>query len=302
MNLTIRQLRAFIAVAGYSSFTEASRSLHLTQSALSVLIREMERELGVKLFDRNTRNVALTEIGEEFHPSAVRMLRDLDAAVTSVSDLREKRRGLLRLAAPQLMACTLIPQLIAHWRVEFPLVGVRLTDTLPEDLLGALQSAQAELAIGPDMMALADQKGDIESSPLFRDRHWLVCPGGHELGKRQKVRWEELAAWPFIPPTRDFARRVLPEVGPLPAHMLAHPAHSVSYMTTAMGLVAAGLGLTVVPTYAGALVKAHGLRMIRLEQPALYREVCVYRVAGRALSPAAESFLSRTRDFIKRER
>jgi DNA-binding transcriptional LysR family regulator len=116
MNLTLRQLRAFAAVAETGSFTAAAQQLHLTQSALSVLVRELEREMGVQLLDRHTRRVQLTEAGREFLPSVHRLLGDLTTAVAGVTDLRDKKKGVLRLAAPQLMACTLMPRVIAVYR------------------------------------------------------------------------------------------------------------------------------------------------------------------------------------------
>ncbi|MDZ4354932.1 MAG: LysR substrate-binding domain-containing protein [Variovorax sp.] len=289
MNLTLRQLRAFAAVAETGSFTTAAGQLHLTQSALRVLVRELEREMGVQLLDRNTRRVQLSEAGREFLPSVHRLLGDLTSAVAGVTDLRDKKKGLLRLAAPQLMACTLMPRVIAAYREAYPDVDVRLADTLPEHLLLGVAAGDVELAVGQDV---AVDAAAIERRTLFRDRHWLICPPGHAFAKRRKVRWHELAPYTFIAPTRDFRQRVLPELGPEErAYMLRSGTQEVSYMTTALGMVASGLGLTVCPTYSASLVRAHGLQMVRLESPDFHREVCVYSAARRSLSPAAASFV-----------
>jgi DNA-binding transcriptional LysR family regulator len=200
MNLTLRQLRAFAAVAETGSFTAAAQQLHLTQSALSVLVRELEREMGVQLLDRNTRSVQLSEAGREFLPSVHRLLGDLTSAVAGVTDLRDKKKGLLRLAAPQLMACTLMPRVIAAYRQAYPDVDVRLADTLPEHLLSGVMAGDVELAVGQDVAV----DGAIERRTLFRDRHWLICPPDHAFAKRRRVRWHELAPYTFIAPTRDF--------------------------------------------------------------------------------------------------
>lgn len=287
-NLTLRQLRAFVAVAEAGSFTAAARAMHLTQSALSVLVRELERALGVPLFDRHTRQVVPTEAGREFLPAAHRLLGDLAGAVAGLGELRDKKRGLLRVAAPQLMACTLMPDLIARFRERHPDVVVRLVDTLPERLLDGLRANQVELAIGQDMVV--DEA--IERQALLRDRHWLVCPREHALARRRTVRWRELEPWPFIAPTRDFRGRIAPELAPALREWLQRPGtQEVSYMTTALGMVASGLGLTVCPTYSAPLVRAWGLVMIRLTAPDFDRDVCVYRVARRVLSPAALAFV-----------
>lgn len=297
MNLTLRQLRAFAAVAETGSFTAAAQQLHLTQSALSVLVRELEREMGVQLFDRHTRRVQLSDAGREFLPSVHRLLGDLSSAVAGVTDLRDKKKGLLRLAAPQLMACTLMPRVIAVYREAYPDIDVRLADTLPEHLLAGVMAGDVELAVGQDV---ATDDGAIERRTLFRDRHWLICPPGHAFAKRRKVRWHELEPYTFIAPTRDFRQRVLPELAPAErAYMLRPGTQEVSYMTTALGMVASGLGLTVCPTYSAPLVRAHGLQMVRLESPDFHREVCVYSAARRTLSPAAASFVEILERFAK---
>ena len=106
INISMRQLRAFDAVADTGSFTKAAQHLHLTQSALSVLVREMERELGLSLFDRHTRRVELSEAGRDMQPYVKRMLNELQQAVHSMTDLRDQHRGVLRIAATQLIAST----------------------------------------------------------------------------------------------------------------------------------------------------------------------------------------------------
>ena len=299
MNVTLRQLRAFAAVAEAESFTAAARELHLTQSALSVLVRELEREMGLQLLDRHTRRVQLSEAGREFLPAVHRLLGDLAGALAGVTELRDKKRGLLRVAAPQLMACTLMPQAIAAYRARFPDVEVRLTDTLPEHLLSGVLAGQVELAVGQDVAV----DTAIERRTLFRDRHWLICPPGHPLARRRKLRWHELEPWTFIAPTRDFRQRVLPELDAAGrALMLRASTQEVSYMTTALGMVAAGLGLTVCPTYSASLVRAHGLTMVKLDAPDFHRDVCVYSASRRALSPAAASFVDLLGAFVRQRR
>jgi DNA-binding transcriptional LysR family regulator len=298
MNLTLRQLRAFAAVAETGSFTAAAATLHLTQSALSVLVRELEREMGVQLFDRHTRRVLLSEAGREFQPSVQRLLADLAGAVAGVTELRDKKRGLLRLAAPQLMACTLMPRVIAAYRERYPDVDVRLADTLPEHLLAGLLAGEVELAVGQDV---AVDAATVERRTLFRDRHWLICPPDHLFARRRQVRWSELGPYTFIAPTRDFRQRVLPELeADARGFMLRATTQEVSYMTTALGMVASGLGLTVCPTYSASLVRAHGLRMVRLERPDFHREVCVYSASRRSLSPAGASFVEMLEGFARK--
>jgi DNA-binding transcriptional LysR family regulator len=298
MNLTLRQLRAFDAVADTGSFTAAAARLHLTQSALSVLVRELEREMGVQLFDRHTRRVLLSEAGREFQPAVQRLLADLAGAVAGVTELRDQKKGVLRLAAPQLMACTLMPRVIAAYSARYPDIDVRLADTLPEHLLAGVLSGEAELAVGQDV---AVDPAVLERRTLFRDRHWLICPADHVFARRRQVRWNELGPYTFIAPTRDFRQRVLPELDAEARElMLRATTQEVSYMTTALGMVASGLGLTVCPTYSAPLVKAHGLQMVKLDRPDFYREVCVYTASRRSLSPAAAGFVEMLEQCVRK--
>ena len=106
INLTLRQLRAFVAVATLRGFTAAGNQLHLSQSALSGLVKELEDGLGVRLLDRNTREVSLTQAGAEFLPLARRVLTDVHDAVAGMSDIKHQRRGIVRVAALELLSCT----------------------------------------------------------------------------------------------------------------------------------------------------------------------------------------------------
>ena len=288
MNVTFRQLRAFTAVAALGSFTAAARQLHLTQSALSVLVRELERELGTRLFDRHTRSVQLTEAGRDFLPHVDQIFVELDAGSARVAGLRDKRRGLLRIGAPQLMACTLMPRVIAAFRTVHPAVDVRLTDTLPELMLGRLSGGDVEMAIGPDVAIGAD----VLRRPVLSDRHWLVCRPDHPLARLAQVRWSDVAAHPFIAPTRDFMKRLVPELAARARPVRIEPAFEVSFMTTALGLTASGLGITACPSYSKPIVQGYGLAMLPLRAPVFYREVCAFTLAGRSLSPAADAFLA----------
>ncbi len=297
MNVTLRQLRAFTAVAALGSFTAAAGQLHLTQSALSVLVRELERELGTRLFDRHTRRVELTEAGRDFLPHVDQIFVELEAGTARVAGLRDKRRGLLRVGAPQLMACTLMPRVIAAFRTVHPAVDVRLTDTLPELMLARLSGGDVELAIGPDTTSGAE----LQRRPVLSDRHWLICRPDHPLAALRRVRWSDVATHPFVAPTRDFMKRLVPELAAQLRQVRLEPAYEVSYMTTALGLAASGLGVTACPSYSRPIVRGYGLKMLPLVAPVFYREVCAFTLAGRSLSPAADAFLRTLDDVVRAE-
>ncbi len=111
-------MRAFVALAKTGNFTTAAQTLHVTQSALSGLIKELEQTLGARVVDRSTRRIVLTEIGRELFPLFSQMIDDLDGALANVADHTQLRKGVVRLAAPQLMCCTLVPQALAAYRAD----------------------------------------------------------------------------------------------------------------------------------------------------------------------------------------
>lgn len=297
-NITLRQLRAFVAVAGKGSFTAAARELHLTQSALSVLVRELERELGVRLLDRHTRAVQLSDAGRDFLPYVEQAFVELRAGAATVAGLRDKSRGLVRVSAPQLMACTLMPQVMAAFRDRHPAIEVRLSDTLPELMLQRLAGGDVDVAIGPEAAVAAD----LVRQPVLRDRHWLIAPRDHPLARSARVRWSDVRQYPFIAPTKDFMKRLAPELARQRTPIVVEPAYEVSYMTTAIGMVAHGLGITACPSYSLPLVEGYGLTMRALSAPVFYRTVCAFRIAGRSLSPAAAAFLDTLEQVARRQR
>ncbi len=180
MEVTLRQLRAFTALARTGGFTRAAESLHITQSALSGLIKELETQLGVRLVDRNTRRIQLSEVGREFHSVATRILRDLDGALENIDNLKRLRRGIVRIAAPQLMASTLIPEVIASFRREHPDIQVHLLDcavenaitqAVPCPVIGIGGSAQCD----GQVLVTEDMLGMFERVPRFVKRYAEVA-------------------------------------------------------------------------------------------------------------------------------
>jgi len=294
MAISLRQLRAFAAVAESESFTAAARQLNLTQSALSVLVRELESDVGVRLFDRHTRGVALTEAGREFQPRVQRLLSDLNEAVKSVADLGASRKGIVRLVAPQLIASAMLPGAITAYRKKYPGVEVRLSDALPENVLDGLATGAADLAFG-----VLPHDESVEASVFLEDPFLFICRPDHPLAQRRKVRWSEIDARTFIGPTRDFRRYLLPQLDARTRERMENaPGQDVSYLTTALGLVRAGEGVSAGPSYASEMVRSYGLRMIELCAPVVARQVSVYRAARREPTPAASAFVETLREFI----
>jgi DNA-binding transcriptional LysR family regulator len=194
------------------------------------------------------------------------------------------------------MASTLGARAIAAFHRQHPGVAIELHDTPTDQLVAQVLGGEVELAIGVEVPSSAD----IQRRVLLRDRHWLVCPADHALARRAQVRWQDLRSVPFISPTRDFMRWLDPLLAP--RGLLPAPAHTVGYVSTALGLVAAGLGVTLVPTYGGPLARAWGLVLRPLVAPVFERDVQIYSAPGRSLTPAAQAFVAVLTGLAQRPR
>jgi len=292
MNPTLRQMRAFVAVAKTGNFTLAAQNLHVTQSALSGLIKELEQTLEAKVIDRSTRRITLTDIGKELYPLFSQMIDDLDGALANVADHTSLKKGIVRIAAPQLLSCTLLPEAIAAYRARHPDIEVHLKDTAVEGVIARVLSGEADLGIGPER----EPAPPLDARPLFEMPFALVFPKGHLLERQARVTWQDVARFPLISLQGQFTERLLDEV----QAASLKPANEVTFMTTALAMAAAGLGVTVCMPYAAPLATLYGLVMKPLEEPVLSRRFLTYTRQGRSLSPAAESFITFLNEFVAR--
>ncbi|MEH2513381.1 DNA-binding transcriptional LysR family regulator [Nitrobacteraceae bacterium AZCC 1564] len=289
MNVSIRHLRAFVAISELRSFTLAARRLHVTQSALSLLIRDLERELKVRLMDRGPRGISLTAAGIDFLPPATKVIEDLEAAVSGAAQLRDRRRGIIRVSCTPLYASTFVPEVVAGFRAQFPNIDIRLLDTLNEEVVRRVLIGEADLGVAPQRPT----PPEIDETPLFADRIDVVCPRHHELAKQKFVTWKKVLSYPFVSLTRDFTARLQTDLSARSSSLVISPVHEVSYLATAFGLVKIGQGITAQPLAAKPMLASFGLVSVPTIQPIIYRNISLFTRRGHTLSPAAEGF----RDF-----
>ena len=290
LNVTLRQLRAFVTVADAGGFAPASRRLHLTPSALSLLIKSLEGSIDVLLFDRTTRRTVMSLAGTEFYPLAKKVLDDLNHAVLSTQDLEQKKRGAVRVACTPLYSSTLLPALTLRFRELFPAVVVHILDSLNQQALGRVASGEADLGIAPQRPA----PPELIQESLFKDKIWLICRPDHPLASKQTVTWASVLQEPFVSLTQDFTARLQADLFKHSAELALNPSQSVSFLTTALGMVQWGHGITAQPAHALPLIKPFGLIYRPITRPVVHRNLSIFYRRGHELSPAAASF----RDFI----
>ncbi|SCK14009.1 DNA-binding transcriptional regulator, LysR family [Variovorax sp. HW608] len=295
MHFTLRQIEAFIAVADTGSFTRAADHLHLTPSAVSQLIIEIEGVLGYKLFDRSTRKVVLSPAGRAFMPAAQALSKHVDLARTMALDIRNQAAGVVRVAAPMVVASVMLPRIIASYKTLRPKVTVRLIDSPVEALVDKVASRQVDLAVGPDRPI-----GPEVERVLLYPSPWVVwCAPKHLFARMPTVTWADLGKAELVAAGRDHEIHLSGMMRNVPDNARVVPVQVVDNVSTALALAATEIYYTISPAYVQPLAVQLGLVMRQIENPVLLREMSLFRPADRSLSPAATGFAAHIEAALK---
>ncbi|VEG12448.1 LysR family transcriptional regulator [Moraxella cuniculi] len=286
MSTTLRQLRAFVLVAEQNSFTKAAETLCLTQSALSGLIKELEQNLGVKLFDRTTRKLYLSDAGTRLLPQARRVLNEMSVLNEKVSNLKSLHQGHVRLAVSQQLSASAMPKFVAKFCELHPNIQVTLTDCSVDDVVEHIENLEADLGIAPERM----YSDDLEAIALFSSPFYLVLPATHPFAKKDVVRWTDLLNERLITLNGPFIKSLQNELPAQISSRIFNPDFEVNFLSTALGMTRMGLGVTLCLLYAAEWVEQNGLVMRPIADPVVERKFLLYTHKNRSLSPAALAF------------
>ncbi|MEZ2410137.1 DNA-binding transcriptional LysR family regulator [Bosea sp. OAE752] len=287
MNFDVRQLRAFIAVAEHGSFTRAAAALNLSQPALTVQVRALEEALGLRLFDRNTRNVALTRLGRELLPELQRVLRELEALLDKTRQLARMAGGMVRIAVLPSFASSLLPDVIARFRAQHPEIGFALRDVVASGVTALTLAEEVDLGItgGPF------EDAELELMLSSVDRMHAVFPSGHTLDDGTSPSLAAVARHPLVLMSRATSVRAVVDAAVAAEGLVAEVAAEATYMSTAVGMVRAGMGIAILPETAMEIKALPMLRSAPIDDPRLARSISVIKRRGRTLPPASAAFL-----------
>ncbi|MBC3361887.1 LysR family transcriptional regulator [Pseudomonas sp. SWRI154] len=290
--MTLKQIRAFLAVAQSLSFAVACERLHLSQSALSLTIKALEEGLGGRLFSRNTRNVALTPEGESLLPLARRLVADWDNAEDEMRQRFTLQRGRVTLAAMPSFAGNLLPPILKTFRARFPNVNVTVNDVINEQVLEMVRDRHVELGVAFEPL----QSSSLVFTPLYLDRFVAVVPLDSPLAQLAEIDWKALLEHPFITLQRPSTVRVMLEEH-LQARGMKLPVEFESHQLATVGrMVASGLGVSAVPALCVGQMHELGARCITLSDPAIERAIGVLTKPGYELSAAAQALFDTFKD------
>lgn len=282
--MTVKQLRAFWAVAQSLSFAVACERLHLSQSALSLTIKSLEEGLGGRLFTRTTRNVTLTPEGESLLPLARRLLADWDNTEDEIRQRFTLQRGRVTIAAMPSFAGNLLPPILKNFRTRYPNIGVTVNDVINEQVLEMVRDRQVELGVAFEPF----EGSSLVFSPLYVDRFTAVVPLDSPLAALDEIDWQTLLQQPFITLQRPSNVRVMLEEH-LKARGMKLAVEFESHQLVTVGrMVASGLGVSAVPALCAGQMHELGARCITLRDP-VERAIGVLSKPGHELSAAAQA-------------
>ena len=293
MRHELRHVRAFLKVAALESFTRAAAELHVSQSALTVQVKQLEEELGVLLFDRNKRGVTITGAGRDLLGPLQRLVLDAEAIIGYAHDISAVRTGNIAIAALPSIAADLLPRAMrAFLRVQ-PEVRITVHDVVADRVCELVASRAVDLGLG----TASRQDRDIRGSALYEDHLAAFVPTAHPLAKHKELSLKELSECELILPNRESSVRRMAEGAIARLRIRAAIRHETNFMPTALAMVRRGLGVAILPESAGDEITGEIVR-VPIRKPALSRQICVLQRADRALSPAAERFVQALRNEV----
>lgn len=283
LHVTLRQLRVFQSVAATRNFSRTGEQVGLTQPAVSRAIGELESQLGIRLLDRTTREVELTEAGRGLAARLDRVLDELDQALSDTQGLATQRQGRVRVASNPTISAHLMPQCIAACRAAHPGIAVVLSDRVQQDVLAGVRNGEVDFGVVAD----PGDTPDLHTESLLTEPFGLVCPPGHRFAAMQRVPWKSLARERLVllGPTSGSRRLIDAALADLGVD--ATVAMELGHPTTVFEMVVAGLGVSVMPALALGAARAMGLQTRPLS-PAVHRGIALVRRRNRALGPLAQ--------------
>ena len=286
MRVTFSQIRGFVTVASTGSFTRAADVLHLSQPALTTRIRQLEDALELRLFNRNTRSLELTEAGKELLPIFRRVVGDLEGAVNNARQHSTKSNAIVRLACLPSCAATLLPDLISKFQAKRPEATFVVQDAVNSQIRTQVREGQVDFGI----CVYEGEEPDLVFEELFEDDLAVIYRPGHPLHGVKQVTMGELTKHRLILINRGSSIREAVERAFAAGGLSVSPACEVTYMSTAVALVQAGMGIAILPSTA-VEVRSAGILARRIDDSGFVRKLALVKRKSATLSKVVQQFV-----------
>lgn len=279
-NLTIRQLEVFVMASRSPTFSEAAKRLGISQPSLSNTIAKIEEQLGLRLFDRTTRTLALSSQGERLAVVAEELVRNFQASLRNIRDVATVSHGRLSMAVIPSVAASIGPIALAEFFATYPHFDVGFHDVQGNVGLGWVVDRVVDIAI----IATPAAASELHIRPMYTDAFQVICHKDSPLANKRSVSWADIASVPLVLAGSGVIRRDI-ENAWQKAEVSITPRFETEQYLTGLGLVSAGLGVAILPRlcrpaiHDDELVEVPIKASIRIE-----REISVVRRSDRALS------------------
>jgi DNA-binding transcriptional LysR family regulator len=292
-NISLRQLKIFVTVARKNSFTRAADEFGLTQSAVSRCIRELEDELKLRLFDRTTRQVALTQAGNYLVARVAPLLEEIEATLRDSHGAQDGQRGVVHVSSSPILSSILMPPCLAGCRTTYPNIAVVLKDKAQDQVLESVRSGEADFGVVIEPL----QADDLCFESLFRDPFCVVLPAHHALAANATIEWCDLSGLPLVVLDGDSGCRAQFDLALARHGVQRGNVQEMAHASAVFRMVDVGLGLGVVPTLTLSILESHRL-VVRPLQPDIQVAIMLVRRKSRSLRPNATAIWSQLAHLI----
>lgn len=307
INANSRQLPAFLEICRLGSFARAAESVHLSPSGLSMLVKELEAQVGARLFDRHTRAVVPTDAGQRLRPAAERIVDELRTLGDSIAGAQAAERARLDIAATPMMSASLLPRVLQGFARSHPGLRVHLADVDVASVRSRVLEGQADIGLGffvkPAvgllrqplcnfrLMRISPPSGKPARSPRSaRPARSARSPAPEELAQTQTQPWASLEGLPLLSLPADNPIQTLVEAQLTRLGRPHEDRPRANLIGTLVGMVEAGLGHAVIPSFALNECRRRGLEIALLDGPAVHLDLFLVSRRGTRPKPAALAF------------
>jgi LysR family transcriptional regulator, carnitine catabolism transcriptional activator len=296
VDFTSKQFRAFLLVAQHRSFSRAAEALYITPSGLSVLIRELETQLGFRLFDRTTRHVGLTSYGSDLLGVVRQSLEKVDSTVSRIGRSAAEASLSLSIGAPPLIAANVLPEAIKEFRSHRPDLRIQVFDVGGEALTRLVEEGKLDMSLG----GFFHPAPGIRRTPLFRFSLMVIRPDSDPAVRRASSTWSALKGEQLIAlvpgnNVQQFIDKHLTRAG-----VLVPPRAVFNYLDTMIAMVEVGEGVAVIPSFVLPACRNRKVVMSRLINPVVHVDFSRISLRGKKLPSGAEDFTSFLQGYIGR--
>jgi DNA-binding transcriptional LysR family regulator len=278
MNLSQRQLRAFMEVARLNSFTRAAERLHITQSGLSAMMRDLEAQLACRLFERTTRSVALTAAGQQLLPAAARVLAELDSVSDSINQISTQARRTLTVGVTPMIAASVMPSACEAFGRRYPQISLRIKDIGRQQIQDGVASGELDAGFGAffkpasgiERIALAD------FAFAYVSRAAPGAKGAVRRARPRQMNWSELRDKPLIglPPANPVQELIEQQLKRIGRGNEERPVYE--NFQTMLAMVEAGFGVAVLPSFIAPACRRYHVDLAILIAPVV--SLSFYRI------------------------